>query len=452
MEILINEVSMENQNFEYTNMLESYEVESALIELKHNEYLCIEDFLLHKHAKAEGKIILEDVTVNPKNNADREAARRNMTKGQAFMNKVKEVIRNFVNFIKSIIYKFTDKVQELLKLNAGWFEKNAYKIAGIEDSFWNDCKIDCYPYNENLIKGTIYSNGSKFQSFKNSSVMKNIDNGFENDDALKAYVCRVVHDLDPESFVNGAKIFYRGDKTVKVFTGSDAKEICGKFVEYVKDYSNISKLVTNGINEAAKQVADLERKYNPDGTIKEGFIDSENVNLYSILEDTQLQYGELKDLVLEDVNGVEYIVCEATKKETDKSANGSVEMEPAGSNVKKTVTKRGASKVGSNTLTRRMKYWRLVLDMNTARMTIAEEFYNCAMRTLRAVVRNAEGRGEIRFRGSDSSDEPKTEMGKEAKAAYAKASQSKTKTARQEAIKRTNEEYAQMSGTAQPKG
>ena len=119
MEININEVSMENQTNDYTNLLEATEVDYAMIELRYNQWMCIEDYLFHKAAKAEGKVLLEDVTVNPRNEADKEASKKNVPKGQAFMAKIKEMIQTFVNFMKSVIYKFMDKVQELLKLNTG---------------------------------------------------------------------------------------------------------------------------------------------------------------------------------------------------------------------------------------------------------------------------------------------------------------------------------------------
>lgn len=430
MEININEVSMENQTNDYTNLLEATEVDYAMIELRYNQWMCIEDYLFHKAAKAEGKVLLEDVTVNPRNEADKEASKKNVPKGQAFMAKIKEMIQTFVNFMKSVIYKFMDKVQELLKLNTGWFEKNAYKIDGISSDFWNDCNIDCYPYiygaknNTDIFAKNIFSNGSKFQSYQNSTVTKRIDEGFENDAQMREYVASEIHKLDNESFVNGAKIFYRGDKVVRNFTGSQAKELCKAFVSYIKEYKSTAKNIQNGANEATKYVAELERKYNPDGTLKEGFIAADNILLYSILEDMQIQYGELKDLSLEDASGMEYIIMEAEVAADKKPSNGSVNMDPKGSNEKEAVTNKGASNTGSQTLSRRMKYWRLVADMNTARMTIAEECYNCAIRTLKAVIRNAENRGQIQFRDNDIPEEQKKAQAEAKKDANAKAATS----------------------------
>ena len=238
---------------------------------------------------------------------------------------------------------------------------------------------------------------------------------------MREYVASEIHKLDNESFVNGAKIFYRGDKVVRNFTGSQAKELCKAFVSYIKEYKSTAKNIQNGANEATKYVAELERKYNPDGTLKEGFIAADNIRLYSILEDMQIQYGELKDLSLEDASGMEYIIMEAEVAADKKPSNGAVNMDPKGSNEKEAVTNKGASNTGSQTLSRRMKYWRLVADMNTARMTIAEECYNCAVRTLKAVIRNAENRGQIQFRDNDMPEEQKKAQAEAKKDANAKA-------------------------------
>ena len=78
--------------------------------------------------------------------------------------------------------------------------------------------------------------------------------------------------------------------------------------------------------------------------------------------------------------------------------NGGVTMDTdrdGSDNSDRSESQPSESNTTSQSFTRLLEYYRTVLTIQTARMTIAEEAYNGYMRTLKTVVRTAENRKEI---------------------------------------------------------
>ena len=113
---------------------------------------------------------------------------------------------------------------------------------------------------------------------------------------------------------------------------------------------------------------------------------------------------------------IEAVTVDKANGVANKSTSAGVKVEPQNGNAD-AVKPRGTHNVGSQTVAKFMQYWKIVVEIQTARMTIAEECFKAAIRTLRSVISAAERRGEIDLKqtGNVNAQQPTARISSEAK-------------------------------------
>ena len=168
-------------------------------------------------------------------------------------------------------------------------------------------------------------------------------------------------------------------KSVYTEISKDAKEI-------IKILEGFEKAIKDG-NYKALQESDC-------------FISSTDMRLYSVLENDYLyNVSKFDDIALESADGTEMMIvtedesagnAQAQQQDQAKDTNGSAAV-----TNNDTVNGQTTDQNAVNYARTKVKVYRLLSDALTARMTIAEEAYLAAIRTLKTVVRTAQRRGDV---------------------------------------------------------
>ena len=429
--------------FEYTGALAETELRIYMFESSCDFLLMVKDLYVMEVARQTGQITLEadltNVSVTNKNKTS-DSAPGTLTKKQAFFNRLKGTIDRLSNFCKDVAERFMNATNDLLKNYNGWIEKEMIKLPGIQDSFWNDCTISCHPYIYNVSGHTLDTfNKSivevcQFKNIGESMVARKIAAGFDSKEALDQYLspklAKIMKTKENMGYTGAAKEFYRGGE-VRKYTGRDAKNLCTLFSKYITNYKTTATIIAKDLAKAKKAMEDIKKDYNEDGTLKnpekynlaqEEFILSDDPRLYSVLEGKYLYDIPLfNNVKLVDENGNEIPIIEAVtvdkqngKANTTQSSN--VQVQPQNGN-QDAVKPKGANNVGSQTVSKFMAYWKTVVEIQTARMTIAEECFKAGIRTLRSVISSADRRGEISLQqtGNVNAQQPTAKLSAEAK-------------------------------------
>ena len=442
--IKVNSLAPEVYTTEYTNTFESMVLDLYLLESQYEQMELLKDAIVHMKAQKTGEIALEadltNVSVNKPaaNNTENGA----LTKKQAFFNRLKDTVERLGNFCKDVAQKFINTANDLLKNYQGWIDKEMIKLPGIVDNFWNDCTISCHPYIYNVSGHTLdVFNKSiievcHFKNIGESMVAKKIAGGFDSPELLHKYLSDTLYKIKSKkentSFATATKEFYRGGE-VRKYTGRDAKILCNTFAKYITGYKSTANIIAKDLAKAKKALEDIKKDYNEDGTLKNPekynlatenafMISADDDRLYSVLEGRYLyENPDFDNVKLLNKDGKEMIIIEAVTVDkangvANKSTSAGVKVEPQNGNAD-AVKPRGTHNVGSQTVAKFMQYWKIVVEIQTARMTIAEECFKAGIRTLRGVISAAERRGEIDLKqtGNVNAQQPTARVSSEAK-------------------------------------
>ena len=371
---LINGGHFKNYNDSYFFLLSENLMEQALFDLN----MFITDITL------ESGIVTEEVSVRDLNKGDNK-------KTTTLIERIKKLIANLIKFVKNIIMAFINKVDDLIRSNDDWLDKNTWKINGISDDFWNACDITIYPYDfknkyagNNVFTEDIYAQAIK--SIDSSEVEREVNTGFESDGAMYEYLAPKIYKINPDDFTMACKTFYRGSNTLGSFTGSEAEKVCVRGARFLDTYKDLSNKIKSDLNKFRGKVERFERES------LQAAKANVNESFYSDFEDMEIA-EELLDGRIQRAKDASGVTAQQQKKSNggltmDTDRNGERNDDESESQPTKTSSTQ-------QKFNRQLKYWRTVLTIQTARMTIAEEAYNAYLRTIKTVVRTAESRKMI---------------------------------------------------------
>lgn len=283
-----------------------------------------------------------------------------ITKGSAFIDKVKYYFKKVVDFVVRLIKMFMDKVDELFKINDKFLKEQAGLIRTIKRGFWGDLHINIYDYNMVRIQNTIYSefNCPKIDD-KNNKLKEIVSFDGTEDEFRKKYFPEIVRlQKDDISFKQAAKIYFRNiqgaDSKPTTLSGTAAQDKVIKLLEFAMNYKQ----------SYAKKIRDSLTGFK--GSLERVKADFEKNNI--------AQYISKENAVLE--------------------GNGDVTMDNVNGNTL-TGERTGAPHVGTRAFTRIKQYGNLLLALHTAQMTVAEECYFAAIHVLKKVYSLAQKQGAI---------------------------------------------------------
>ena len=289
-----------------------------------------------------------------------------LTKGQAFMRRIKEFFRILKEKIKQIVQAFMQKVDELFKLNDKFIRERLLMITGINDTdFWDRITVDIWNYSTDRLKKSPYAAFNLPRIDSKSVTLKNMLSFKGTEEEFDKTFFKVIlqHKGDKDGFKEACKNFFREAKStddkMDHLSGNKAKDRCIHMAAYLRDYKeSYAKPIRNAISEfngAAERV------------------------------DRDFEGGKLADYLKEA-----YYPMFEQDQEPNRPG---VHMD--GANSGSETNARGAAQSGTETFNRMQHYVQRLFMYETARMTIAEEFYFAALRILKYVYSNAEKHGKF---------------------------------------------------------
>ena len=372
---LINGGHSSNYNDSYFFLLSENLMEQALFDLN--------SFVMDMTLKND--IVTEDVSV-------RDLNKGNNKKTTTLVGRIKKLLENFYKFLKNIVQAFINKVDDFITSNSDWLDKNTWKINGISDRFWNQCDITIYPYDyknkyagNNVFTEDIYTQAIK--SIDNSEVERTVNAGFDSKDEFYEYLAPKIYKINPNDFTQAAKTFYRGSNNLSSFTGSEAEKVCVRGAKYLDTYKDLSNKIKSDLNKFRGKVERFERE-----SLRE-------VNNSGLTE--AYDYDWFEDVeVVQELDATSFVPNRKLNSSMQRSkvTNGGITMDTDRNGDRNDDRSESQPTKTSSTqqkFNRQLEYWRTVLTIQTARMTIAEEAYNAYLRTIKTVVRTAESRKEI---------------------------------------------------------
>ena len=385
-----------NYNNTYFCELSQMNLENAFIDLN--------NFTMDLAYEMEVRtIVKEDVTVRDINKGDNK-------KPKNLVDRIKRVIGNLIKYVRNIIASFINKVDDLLNTNEDWISKNAYKVDGISSEFWSQCDVTLYPYDfknqyggNNVFSENVYAQA--IEPISNSKISQQVLAGFSNKEEMYKTIAPKIFKINPDDFTAACKYYYRGGKNLIGATGDDAKKLCQHGIKYANNYKALSNKIKTDLNKYRGDVEKFEReseqRSNQEGAVESFLFPS--LEFYSVLEDRYIRYDEVEianeAITLNPIKALK----DRTQRDYDKlvgsgQSNGTVTMDEKKNgeeNTEKTPSQPTQSSQASQQFTRLLEYYRTVLTVQAARMTIAEEAYNGYIRTIKTIVRTAENRKEI---------------------------------------------------------
>lgn len=361
----ITGINQEYYNPTYFNILESIEYEMLVY-----EHMTVMDSYFD--------VVTEEVAgttyTKPKNMGQRLwGAIRNRnadgkeTKGSAFLNKMKEYFKIMREKIKEILRKFMQKVDELFGLNQKFIKERLYLLRGVDKKFWDGATVTIYPYNVNL-DATIYTTFQCPEIDSKSNQLKTLmTEGGTKEEFIAKHFKKVMDCAgEKDGFKEAAKNFFRGTKNSadKMFqyTKNDANIQASKAYVYLASYKD----------KTAKIIRDQMTKLN--GGMERVERDFEN------------------NKIMDYINESWYATYEEVQKVDAKDAkNGTTEIE--GENGKEGVVNGSENKTGTRVFNRMRDYGNILLTLQTAQMTIAEEYYFAAISVLKHLYNAADKQG-----------------------------------------------------------
>ena len=289
------------------------------------------------------------------------------TKGSAFLNKMKEYFKIMREKIKEILRKFMQKVDELFGLNQKFIKERLYLLRGVDKKFWKGATVTIYPYNVNL-DATIYTTFQCPEIDSKSNQLKTwMTEGGTKEEFIAKHFKKVMDCAgEKDGFKEAAKNFFRGTKNSadKMFqyTENDANIQASKAYVYLASYKD----------KTAKIIRDQMTKLN--GGMERVERDFEN------------------NKIMDYINENWYVTYEEIQKVDAKDAtNGTTQIE--GENGKEGVANGSENKTGTRVFNRMRDYGNILLTLQTAQMTIAEEYYFAAISVLKHLYNAADKQG-----------------------------------------------------------
>ena len=372
---LINGGHADNYNDSYFFLLSENLMEQALVDL--NTFIT--------GIALESEIVTEEVSVRDINKGDNK-------KTTTLIERIKKLIANLIKFVKNIIMAFINKVDDLIRSNDAWLDKNTWKINGISDDFWNQCDITIYPYDfknkyagNNVFTEDIYSQAIK--SIDSSEVERAVNTGFDSKGEMYEYLTPKIYKINPDDFTMACKAFYRGSNTLFSFNGSEAEKVCVRGAKFLDTYKDLSNKIKSDLNKFRGKVERFERE-----SLQAA---KQNVNESFLLEDF-MGYEIAEELM--DGRIARAKAASGVTAQNERKTNGGLTMDTDRNgerNDDKSESQPTKTSSTQQKFNRQLEYWRTVLTIQTARMTIAEEAYNAYLRTIKTVVRTAESRKQI---------------------------------------------------------
>ena len=391
----ITAISPDFYNPTYFNILESMEYElmayehQCMMESFNEVLLEADDMAGTAYQKPRGLAgrIYDSVKSKVKNkNGDQQ-----LTKGQAFMQKIKTYFKIIRDKLKIILRKFMDKVDELFKLNQKFITERLYLLMGVDDKFWSGATITLYHYNRAALDSTIYT---LFQcpeiDSKSAALKKLLSEKGTHDEFIKNHFHKILQHAGPkDGLKEAAKNFFRGTKSsedkMTQFTKNDAKTQAEWSYTYLKAYKDkTARNIRDAITKLNRSMERVEKDFSTNKMIdyiQEGFI--------SVYEETK----------------------PAPTTGDSKPINGSVQY--TNGNGLTAVDPKDANHTGTEVFSRVKDYGNILMTLHTAQMTIAEEYYFSSIHVLKQLYKLADDQG---FLNKEKAEAGRKELNKQAEA------------------------------------
>jgi len=367
----ITGVSSNFYNPEYFNLLEQFEYQvqyDDTVTFIMESYQALLEYESVEYDNTKKAGLLKRLSQKVKGNQQQQ-----LTKGQAFMQRIKEYFVKAIAFLARLAQKFMDKADELFNINKKFIEEKAYLVLGIkDDDFWKKITITMFDYNTVNLQKTPYADFHIPELDANNNDTKKIYSSKWDDEQFeKAYFSKILKFKgDKDSFKDAAKNYYRNiqgsDKKPNVLTGRAAQDRLINCHTYVKNYKQVTaKRIRDAISKIKGSLERVKKDYETNKIIE-----------YATAE-SFLPLFEVGSNVTTN----------------DQPKNGTVETEaPRGDAA---VEEKDKNRVGERIFGRIKKYAQYLQTLHTAQMTVAEEYYFTSIHVLKSVVSIAEKEHKI---------------------------------------------------------
>jgi hypothetical protein len=365
----ITGINPDNYNPTYFNILESIEYEMLVYEhmtVFENYFDVVEeDTAGTSYTKPKGLGQRLWGAIRRKNPDGKE------TKGSAFMDKIKTYFKIVREKIKEILTKFMQKVDELFGLNQKFIKERLYLLRGVDGDFWDGATVTIYPYNVNL-DATIYTTFQCPEIDSKSNQLKTwMGEGGTKEEFIIKHFKKVMDCAgEKDGFKEAAKNFFRGTKNSQdkmfQYTKNDANIQASKAYVYLASYKDkTARIIRDQMTKLSGGMERVERDFE-----NNKMMDYVNESWYTVYEEIQ-------------------------KVDPGKAgvSNGTTQIE--GENGKEGVEPGSENKVGTHIFTRMRDYGNILMTLQTAQMTIAEEYYFAAISVLKHLYSAADKQGYL---------------------------------------------------------
>lgn len=376
----ITAISPDFYNPTYFNILESMEYE--LLAYEHqcmmeafNEVLIEADEVAGTtYKKPDG--ILKKIKNGIKSKVTNDDGSKPLTKGQAFMQRMKAWFKLIKDKLKVILRKFMDKVDELFKLNDKFIKERLYWVTGIDRDFWKGATVTIYNYNRVDLDKTIYTIFQCPEIDANNSTLKQwmAEDG-SKEDFINKHFKKVMDCAGPkDGFKEAAKNYFRGTKNGEAkmhqLTEGDAQkraEWCFNYLQSYKDKT--ARNIRDAITKLHGAIDRVEKDFTTDKMIKYMDNQSSTTEHWVPIYEADIQVNVRNSSV----------------------TNGSANVQNA--NGIGAVKQGGENHTGTELFNKVHNYGDILMVLHTAQMTIAEEYYFASIHVLKSLYKLADDQG-----------------------------------------------------------
>jgi hypothetical protein len=396
----ITSISPDFYNPTYFNILESMEYElitydhQCVMEVFNNAILEADGLAGDAtYAKHDGK--LKSMWKGITSKATNPDGSKPLTKGQAFIRRMQQYFSIMKQKIKLLLRKFMDKVDELFKLNDKFIRERLHWLKGVDDDFWDGASVTLFDYPEERLNNTIYSIfGCPEIDPKNSTLRQWMMEPGTREEFIDKHFTKVIRCKGPkDGFKEAAKNFFRGNTTseakMKVFEGkNDCKKKAEWCYVYLKSYKD--KTAHNIRDQLSKINGSMDR-------VEKDFMTDKMVE-YVDNKSAMESYNAILEKITTIPSGTD-------SRSDSKAKTGDVEYKDA--NGLGTVQQGGENHTGTRLFEKVKAYGEILLTLQTAQMTVAEEFYFASIHALKHLYKLADDHG---FLNKMKADEEKKNL------------------------------------------
>ena len=318
-----------------------------------------------------------------------------LTKGQAFIRRMQKYFTIIKQKIKLLLRKFMDKVDELFKLNDKFIRERLYWLNGIDDDFWDGASVTLFDYPENRLNNTIYTIfGCPEIDSKNSQLRQWMMEKGTREEFIEKHFKDIIHCKGPkDGFKEAAKNYFRGNTTseakLKQFSGKDHCKNKAKWCYlYLKSYKDkTAHNIRDQLSKINGAMDRVEKDFMTDKAMQ--YVDKSNAT-------------EAYDPIWETITNIP----SGTDSRSDaKARSGDVEYKDA--NGLGAVQQGGENHTGTKLFEKVKAYGEILLTIQTAQMTVAEECYFASIHALKHLYKLADDHG---FLNKMKADEEKKKL------------------------------------------